>query len=90
MNRRTFIHRSALTFGALTLAQQSLLSCTSAKASWKITMLRNDIGIFEENGGTIAFLLSPNEIVVVDAQYPEPGKHLISELKKEVKSLSGC
>jgi cyclase len=84
MNRRTFLHQSALTFGALTLTQQSILSCTSGPKSdtWKITMLRNDIGIFEENGGTVAFLLSPNETVVVDAQYPKPATNLINELKK--------
>lgn len=84
MNRRKFLHQSALTFGALTLTQQSILSCNSAPKgnAWKITMLRNDIGIFEENGGTVAFLLSPNEIVVVDAQYPQPATNLIGELKK--------
>ena len=50
---------------------------------WKIKMLRNDVGVFTEKGGTIAFLLSRKGIVVVDSQFPEQSQHLIDELKKE-------
>jgi glyoxylase-like metal-dependent hydrolase (beta-lactamase superfamily II) len=82
MNRRSFIQNSALTFGALTLAQQNLLS-SFFQPTWKITLLRNDIGIFSERGGTIGFLLSKKGIVVVDAQFPDTSKHLIDELKKK-------
>lgn len=45
-------------------------------------MLRNEIGIFEEKGGTIAFHLSKKGIAVVDTQFPEQSLHLITELKK--------
>ena len=82
MLRRSFIQNSALAFGALTLAQQRLLT-TFFEDPWKITMLRNDVGIFTEKGGTIAFLLSKKGIVVVDSQFPEQSKHLIDELKKK-------
>lgn len=81
MNRRTFIQNSAFTFGAITLAQRGILSLLF-EYPWKITMLRNDVGIFEEKGGTIAFLLSKKGIVVVDSQFPEQSKHLVDELKK--------
>ena len=70
MHRRSFLQSSALAFGALTLAQQKLLTCLF-EDPWKITMLRNDVGIFTEKGGTIAFLLSKKGIVVVDSQFPE-------------------
>lgn len=82
MNRRSFLQNTALTFGALTLAQQNVLS-SFFEDPWKITMLRNDVGIFEERGGTIAFLLSKKGIVVVDSQFPDQSKHLIDELKKK-------
>ena len=82
MNRRLFLQNSALTVGALTLTQQNLLS-SFFQDPWKITMLRNDIGIFEERGGTIGFLLSKKGIVVVDSQFPDQSKHLIDELKKK-------
>lgn len=57
MNRRSFIQNSAMVVGALTLSQQKLLA-GFFDDPWKITMLRNDVGIFTERGGTIAFLLS--------------------------------
>ena len=81
MLRRSFIQNSALAFGALTMAQQKLLTAFFDDP-WKITMLRNDIGIFTEKGGTIAFYLSKKGIVVVDSEFPEQSKHLIDELKK--------
>jgi len=81
MQRRTFIRNTAFTFAALTLAQQKILSAF-VQEPWKITMLSDDIGIFEERGGTIAFLLSKKGIVVVDSQFPDQSKHLIDELKK--------
>jgi len=84
MHRRTFIQNSALTFGALSLANQKILTGLF-EDPWKITMLRNNIGIFEERGGTIAFLLSKKGMVVVDSQFPDQSKHLIDELKKRSK-----
>lgn len=81
MNRRSFLQNSALTFGAMTLAQKSILA-SFFEDPWKITMLRNDVGIFEEKGGTIAFLLSKKGIAIVDSQFPDQSKHLIDELKK--------
>ena len=81
MNRKSFLQNSALTFGALTLAQQNVLSLLF-QDPWKITMLTDDLGIFEEKGGTIAFVLSKEGMVVVDSQFPDQSKHLIDELKK--------
>jgi cyclase len=81
MNRRSFIQNSALTFGALTLVQQNLLAGLF-EDPWKIKMLRNDVGIFTERGGTIGFLLTKKGIAVVDSQFPDTSKHLIDELKK--------
>jgi glyoxylase-like metal-dependent hydrolase (beta-lactamase superfamily II) len=70
--------------GALTIAQQKIFSAF-LQQPWKINMLTNEIGIFTERGGTIAFLLSKKGIVVVDAQYPDQSKHLIDELKKKTQ-----
>ena len=81
MQRRQFIHTTTLTLGALTIANQKLLAYFFADP-WKIKMLRNDIGIFTEKGGTIGFMLSKKGIVVVDAEFPEQAQHLIAELKK--------
>jgi len=85
MNRRFFIQNSAFTIGALTLTQKSLLS-TFFEDPWKITMLTDTLGIFEERGGTIAFLLSKTGIAVVDSQFPDQSKHLIDALKKKTEN----
>jgi glyoxylase-like metal-dependent hydrolase (beta-lactamase superfamily II) len=82
MNRRLFIQNSAFTLGALTIAQQKIFSAFIQQA-WKINMLTDDLGIFTERGGTIAFLLSKKDTVVVDAQFPDTAVHLIDELKKK-------
>ena len=82
MHRRSFMRNASLALGALTLTQQKLLT-SFFDDPWKITMLRNDIGIFTEKGGTIAFLLHKSGIVVVDSQFPEQSQHLIAELKKK-------
>jgi len=81
MHRRSFIQNSAFAFGALTLTRQNLLT-TFFDDPWKIAMLTDNIGIFTERGGTIGFLLSKKEIVVIDSQFPDQSKHLIDELKK--------
>ncbi len=81
MHRRTFIKQSTFTLGALTISQHLSLKWL-VQDPFKITMLRNDVGIFTERGGTIAFLLSNDGIVVVDSQFPDQSKNLIGELKK--------
>ena len=81
MNRRSFVQNSALAIGALSLSQKKILT-TMFDDPWKIKMLRNDIGVFTERGGTIGFLLSKKGIVVIDSEFPDQSKHLIDELKK--------
>jgi cyclase len=82
MHRRQFIQNSAVAIGTLGLARQNILKGWF-EDPWKITMLRDDVGIFTEKGGTIAFLLSKKGIAVVDTQFPEQSQHLINELKKK-------
>ena len=81
MQRRQFLQNSMLTLGALSLGKQKILKAISAD-EWKITMLTDDIGIFTEKGGTIAFHYSKDGITVIDAQFPDSAQHLIDELKK--------
>jgi len=81
MNRRSFLQNTSFTLGALALIKKSSLSAWF-DPSWKITMLRDNIGVFTERGGTIAFMLYKKGIVVVDAQFPDTSQHLIEELKK--------
>ncbi len=81
MHRRIFLRTGSLAFAALSLADKKIPGAFF-EDPWKITMLTDNLGIFTERGGTIAFLLSKKGIVVVDAQFPDQSKHLIDELKK--------
>jgi len=81
MHRRSFIRNTAFTFGALTLGQQKLLANIFPLAG-NLKMLRDNVGIYTERGGTIGFLLSPEGIAVIDAQFPEQSKNFIAEVKK--------
>jgi len=45
--------------------------------------LRNNVGMFAEQGGTIAWMINKDGIVVVDAEFPDQATHLISLLKKQ-------
>lgn len=86
MKRRTSLTTSGITLDVLTLGK-NLVASILAQDSYKIKMLTGKLWVFTEKGGTTAFLLpdiSTNEgIIVVDSQFVEPAKHLITELKKK-------
>jgi glyoxylase-like metal-dependent hydrolase (beta-lactamase superfamily II) len=83
MHRRNFLRNTGLLAGAGLLAQQQALAAILGKPAFTIKMLRNNVGIFTERGGTIGFLLSQEGIVVIDSQFPDTAGHLIEELKKQ-------
>ncbi len=84
MQRRSFLRNTSFSAALLAVSPKKLVAnFWQQQPTFKITMLRNDIGIFTERGGTIAFHLSKNGIVVVDSQFPDSSKHLIEELKKQ-------
>src|SRR5690606_35418777 len=85
MHRRNFLRNFAFSLGALSIGQQMSLKLL-VQDPYKVTMLSDNIGIFSERGGTIAFLLSDDGIVVVDSQFPDQSKNLIGELKKRTEN----
>ncbi len=84
MQRRSFIRNTGLGLGALALgSQQQLFARFFADPAFKMKLLRNDIGIFTERGGTILYMVNKKGIVVVDSQFADTAGHLITELKKQ-------
>lgn len=87
MNRRRFLINSGITFGALALQNYSSLASVLIADPFKIKMLSKNLGVFTEQGGTIAFLIPDkgvnDGIVVVDSQFVEPANHLIAQLKQK-------
>lgn len=82
MQRRSFLTHSALGLAALAANPTNLFANLYQQPDYNFKPLRNDIGIFNEKGGTIAWLNSPDGYVVVDSQFPDSASHLINELKK--------
>lgn len=82
MQRRMFLTSSALALAAVALDHNKLFASLQQQSTYKFKPLRNDIGIFNEQGGTIAWLNSPDGYIVVDSQFPTTAPHLIDELKK--------
>jgi len=82
MKRRNFLTTSGLALGLLTLKGQSSFASLLQEPAYTFKALRNNVGAFTEQGGTIGWLNSADGFVVVDAQFPNTAPHVISELKK--------
>ena len=81
MHRKTFIRNTSLSAAGIFLNAEALASFLGLK-EYKIRMLRNNVGIFTERGGTIGFFQSKDGFSVIDSQFPDTAKNLIAELQK--------
>ena len=82
MERRKFLLSSAITAGSLALLNNKSFANMLTMPDYKLTPLRNNVGIFTEQGGTIIWMVNKDGIVCVDSEFPDPATHLIGELKK--------
>ncbi len=83
MQRRSFLKNTALTLGSLALFNKNTIAAFLNDPAYKIKMLTDSIGVFNEKGGTILFMLGKNGVVVVDSQFPDTAQHCIDEIKKK-------
>ncbi|MBB1283058.1 MBL fold metallo-hydrolase [Flavisolibacter sp. BT320] len=86
MHRRNFLRYSGVMAGASLFLQQKAIASFFSTNAFNIKMLRNNVGIFTERGGTIGFLLSKDGILVIDSQFPDTSAHFIEEIKKQQDS----
>jgi cyclase len=82
MHRRQFIQQSALAMAVLAFYRSNAFASNDLFKAYQFKALRNDVGIFTEQGGTIAWLNGSSGFVVVDSQFPTSAPHVIEELKK--------
>lgn len=80
MQRRKFIQNSALAAAVLAFYKGDAFA--NPLRAYQFKELRNGVGVFLEQGGTIAWLNSANGYVAVDSQFPASAAHVIEELKK--------
>lgn len=83
MERRKFLFSAGLSMASVAMLRGQSIASILQDPTYKMRPLRNNIGIFTEQGGTIAYLVNKGGIVVVDAQFPTTAPHLIAELKKQ-------
>jgi cyclase len=81
MQRRKFIQQSAFATAMLAFYRSDVFAGSTFK-SYNFKPLRNDVGIFTEQGGTIAWLNGTSGFVAIDSQFPASAPHVIEELKK--------
>jgi cyclase len=82
MERRNFIKNSALAMALLSIYKTDVFAQQNLLRAYNFKPLRNNVGIFTEQGGTIGWLNSSSGFAVVDAQFPASAPHVIEELKK--------
>jgi len=83
MQRRQFLFSTAVAAGTFSVLSKRSLASILADPTYQFKLLRNNVGMFAESGGTIAWMINKEGIVVVDAEFPDPAKHLIAELQKQ-------
>ena len=83
MKRRHFLRNTALTAASFALLGKKSFAAMLADPVYQFKPLRGNVGMFAEQGGTIAWMINKEGIVVVDAEFPDPATHLIGLLKKQ-------
>ena len=90
MNRRSFVKNSSLGFGAIPLFGGDWLTKFMQDNPYKMKMLRNDVGIFTEKGGTIGYYISKREGLPYELPDNFPSNLLLDALedyKQEILPL---
>ena len=82
LKRRKFIYSGASLLAYLFFNSKKGLFAKNAM-EYQMKTLRGNSGIFIERGGTIAWNISLDGIVIVDSQFPEQANHLIEEIRKK-------
>lgn len=84
--RRKFMQNSGLGIAALLVAPYAKAYNNNKVLSLldgNFEMLRNNVGFFTGQGGTIGWLVNKSGIAVVDSQFPASAAELISEIQKQ-------
>ena len=79
ITRRSFIKSSSILGAGLMFSGNKLLYALQDEGG-NMEVLRNNIGIFTEKGGTIGWLVSDDATIVIDSQFPDTAKHFISKV----------
>ncbi|MEQ1855923.1 MAG: MBL fold metallo-hydrolase [Longimicrobiales bacterium] len=82
-SRRSFFKAGMLGLGAAALARPAGLS--AARRAAVFTPLRRNVGIFQERGGTIGWLINSDGIVVIDSQFADTAPLLLTGIRERTR-----
>ena len=80
--RKEFLKASSLIAGGFFLPGTENFGRIFQQSAGKFKILRDNVGIYIEKGGTIGWHTSENATVVIDSQYPDTAKNMLAELQK--------
>ncbi len=83
LTRRNFLFTSGLATGSAMLLPQDLFAGMFGREAYQMQVLRNNVGIFTERGGTIGWYLDKSGVAVIDSQFPDQAIHLIKEISEK-------
>ncbi|RZK50272.1 MAG: MBL fold metallo-hydrolase [Pedobacter sp.] len=81
MERRRFLKQATLTAAVMAFIKGEVFSAPANRRDFNFKEIRNGVGYFTEQGGTIAWLNAKTGYAVVDSQFPNTAVNLIQELK---------
>ncbi len=82
MNRRNFLQTSGLLAAGGAIVPQAEWLRMLLPASGTYTVVRRNVGMYVNRGGTIGCLITPEHGVVVDTQFPEQATDLLELLRQ--------
>ena len=80
--RKEFLKTGALITGGVLIQGHKFLYRAQEKVSG-LKIIRDNVGIYIERGGTIGWYAGKDAVVVIDSQFPETAKNFIAELQKK-------
>ena len=83
LTRKEFLKASSLLAGGLLLPGSKNFGRVFQQSTGNFKNLRDNIGIYTEKGGTIGWFLSQDAFVVIDTQYPDSAKNMLTGLQKK-------
>ena len=82
INRRSFIKSTGLLAGLAVTSKSNLLKALTL-SSGNFEVVKGNIGIYSERGGTIGWFINDDAVIVIDSQFPETAKNFIDHLKSK-------
>lgn len=81
--RRIFLKQSSLIAGTVVLPMHNIMAQLMGIEAGQMKILRNNVGIYTERGGTIGWMIDKEGVVVIDTQFPEQAANLIEKIKEK-------